>query len=177
MAESVTREVLNRQQAWNVINQYIPNSRLILDNEVGKRCNCKAWKDFERHNTFVYDFGDKFEIHLSNSEVITLIIKQATTLEEYADYEASTITIRSYNEKYSEDTIRESTEQEKQILKRIILGALSAIRSGKNKQDAMDVAEYISHHFFEETEEGRVNCYNSVYCKIGSCPDSLLGIK
>lgn len=177
MTKSITKEVLNRQQAWILVHKYIPDSRLFLDNEEGKRHNCKAWKDFERHNTFMYDFGDKFEIHLSNSEVITLVIKQATTLEEYADYEASTITIRSYNEKYSEDTIRESTEQEKQILKRIILGALSAIRSGKNKQDAMDVAEYISHHFFEETEEGRVNCYNSVYCKIGSCPDSLLGIK
>ena len=174
MTESITKEVLNRQQAWNMVNQCIPVNRLIRE----KRQDCKAWKDYERHNTFVYDFGDRFEIHLSNSEIITINIKQATTLEEYAEYEASTITIRSYDKiGNSDDITRNSTEEEKQILKRIILGALSAIRGGKNKQDAMDVAEYISHHFFEETEERRVNCYNSVYCKIGSCPDSLLEIR
>ena len=174
MAESVTREVLNRQQAWNVINQYIPNSRLILDNEVGKRCNCKAWKDFERHNTFVYDFKDRFEIHFSNSEIITINIKQPTTLDEYVDYEASTITIRNKN---SEETTRNSTKEEKDILKKIILGTLNSIKGGNDRTVATYTAEYIAMLLFEETEEGRVNTYDSIYQKVWKCPDSLLGIK
>lgn len=123
---------------------------------------------------YIYDLGDRLEVNLANGETVNIWIEQPDTIEEYAECESSTITIRSYTEGNSKDTIRNSTKEEKEILKAIIAGALYAIKIGKDKQTVMDVAEYIGLYSFKETEEGRCNTYDSVYLKIWKCPDRLL---
>ena len=87
-------------------------------------------------------------------------------LREYAEKQAETIVIRTYDEKgNSNDDRRASTEAEKRILSSIIYGGLLAIWSGS--ADAKSVAaacEYIGYiQMRNVVTAGRMNGYDSVY--------------
>lgn len=166
-------KVKNLQQAWNEANRLIAYDYL-KDNEASKKAGYTIYRSMKNHYDYICDLGDRLEINLANGQTVNIWIEQPNTIEEYAECEASTITIRNYINGCSKDTTRNSTEEEKRILKSIIAGALSAIRSGKDKQIAMNVAEHIGLYSFNETEDGRCNTYDSVYQKIWGCPDSLL---
>lgn len=166
-------KVKNIQQAWHEVDRIIPNDYL-KDYEASERAGYSIYSSTVNYYDYICNLGDRLEINLANGQTVNIWIEQPQTIEEYAECEAATITIRSYEDGNSRDTTRNSTEEEKKILKSIIAGVLSAIRSGKDKQIAMDVAEYIGIHSFEKTEEGKCNTYDSVYQKIWKCPDYLL---
>ena len=166
-------KVKNIQQAWYEADKLIPNDYL-QDYEASEKAGYSIYRSIVNHYDYICDLGDRLEVNLASGQTVNIWIEQPNTIEEYAECEASTITIRSYVDGSSKDTTRNATEEEKQILKAIIAGALSAIKSGKDKQTAMDVAEYIGIHSFKKTEEGRCNTYDSVYQKIWRCPDDLL---
>lgn len=166
-------KVKNIQQAWNKAEKLIANDYL-KDYEASEKEGHSIYRSFTNYYDYICDFGDRLEVNLANGQTINIQIEQPNTIKEYAECEASSITIRSYMNGNSRDTTRNSTEEEKQVLKAIIAGALSAIRSGKDKQIAMDVAEHIGLYFFKETREGRCNTYDSIYQKIWKCPDYLL---
>ena len=86
-------------------------------------------------------------------------------LREYAEKQAETIVIRSYDERgNSNDERRASTEAEKRILSSIIYGGLLAIRSGADEQSVADACEYIGNiQMRNVVKEGRMNGYDSVY--------------
>lgn len=161
------------KQAWHEADKLISYDYL-KDNEASKKAGYTIYRSRVNHYDYICDLGDRLEVNLANGQTVNIWIEQQNTIEEYAECEASTITIRSYKDGNSKDITRDSTEEEKQILKAIIAGTLSAIRSGKDKQIAMDVAEYIGIHSFKKTEEGRCNTYDSVYQIIWQCPEYLL---
>ena len=166
-------KVKNINEAWNEANKIMPNDYL-KDEEASVRAGYPIYRSTINHYDYICDLGDRLEVNLANGQTVNIWIEQPSTIEEYADCEASTITIRKYVNGNSKDTTRNATEEEKKILKSIIAGTLSAIKSGKDKQIAMDVAEYIGINSFDETEEGRCNTYDSIYCKIWKCPDYLI---
>ena len=166
-------KVKNIQQAWYEADRLISNDYL-KDYEASEKAGYSIYRSTINHYDYICDLGDRLEVNFANGQTVNIWIEQPNTIEEYAECESSTITIRSYENGNSKDTTRNSTEEEKQILKSIIGGTLSAIRSGKDKQIAMDVAEYIGIHFFKKTKEGRCNTYDSVYQKIQKCPEYLL---
>jgi hypothetical protein len=88
-------------------------------------------------------------------------------LREYAEKQAETIVIRTYDEKgNSNDERRASTEAEKRILSSIIYGGLLAIRSGADAQSVADACEYIGFIQMRNVDKftvGRMNGYDSVY--------------
>ena len=167
-------KVKNIQQAWYEADRLIPNDYM-KDYEASEKAGYPIYRSTINYYDYICDLNDRLEVNLANGQTVNIWIEQPNTIEEYAECEASTITIRSYENGNSKDTIRNTTEEERQILKSIIAGALSAIRSGKDKQTTMDVSEYIGLHFFKETEEGRCNTYDSIYQKILRCPDYLIG--
>lgn len=166
-------KVKNIQQAWNEADNLIPNDYM-KDYEASERAGYSIYRSTVEYYDYICDLGDRLEVNLASGESINIWIEQPTTIEEYADCEASTITIRTYEKGNSKDTTRTATEEEKKILKSIIEGTLSAIRNGKDKQIAMDVAEHIGIHSFKNTEYEHCNTYDSIYCKIWKCPDFLL---
>lgn len=166
-------KVKNIQQAWNEADRIIPNDYM-KDYEASEIAGYTIYRSTVEYYDYICDLGDRLEVNLANGQSINIWIEQSATIEEYADCEASTITIRTYKNGSSRDTTRTATEEEKQILKSIILGALSAIRSGKDKQIAMEIAEYIGIHSFKNTKNEHCNTYDSIYCKIWNCPDYLL---
>lgn len=88
-------------------------------------------------------------------------------IREYAEQQAETIVIRTYDEiGTSNDERRASTEAEKRILSSIIYGGLLAIRSGADARSVADACEYIGNiqmrNVVPETV-GRMNGYDSVY--------------
>ena len=165
--------VKNIQQAWSEADRIIPNDYM-KDYEASERAGYSIYRSTVEYYDYICDLGDRLEVNLANGQTVNIWIEQPSTIEEYADCEASTITIRTYENGNSKDIIRVSTEEEKKVLKSIIAGTLSAIRSGKDKEIAMDIAEYIGIHSFESTEETHCNTYDSIYCKIWKCPDFLL---
>lgn len=166
-------KVQNVEQAWNEANKLIPNDYL-KDYEASERAGYSIYRSTVEYYDYICDLGDRLEVNLANGQTVNIWIAKPITIYEYAECQASTITIRSYVNGNSKDITRNSTEEEKKILKSIIVGALSAIKSGIDKQIAMDVAEYIAIHSFDETEEGHCNTYDSIYCKIWACPDYIL---
>ena len=173
--------VKNIQQAWYETNKLISNYNnsctledFQIDNEASKKAGYPIYRNINNYYDYICNLGNRLEINLANSETINIWIEQPTTIEEYADCESATITIRSYHNGNSKDIVRCSTDEEKRILQSIITGALSAIKHGVDKQTTMDVAEYIGIHFFEGTKEGCCNTYDSIYTKIWRCPDNLL---
>lgn len=165
-------KVKNIQQAWYEASKFIPD--YFKDYDASKNAGYPIYRNIDNPYDYICNLGDRFEVNLGSGKTVNIWIEQPNTIEEYAECEASTITIRSYIDGSSKDTTRNSTNKEKQILKSIIAGALAAIRSGKDKQMAMDIAEYIGLYSFKETKEGRCNGYDSIYQKIGNCPDYLL---
>ena len=85
--------------------------------------------------------------------------------KEYAESVSNTLFIRDYNDGNSEDTERQATPQEKEILTNIICGALFAIRTnqlgGIAIQTAKDTAEFTADLMLPY-----INGYESVYLKI-----------
>lgn len=85
-------------------------------------------------------------------------------LREYAEQQAETIVIRTYDDKGSNDDRRTSTEAEKRILSSIIYGGLLAIRSGADAQSVADACEYIGNiQMRNVVTVGRMNGYDSIY--------------
>lgn len=86
-------------------------------------------------------------------------------LREYAEKQAETIVIRTYDERgNSNDERRTSTEAEKQIISSIIYGGLLAIRSGADKKSVAGVCEYIGYiQMRNVVTVGKMNGYDSVY--------------
>ncbi len=166
-------KAMNKQQAWSEADKIIQNDYM-QDYESSERAGYPIYRSVVEYYDYICDLGDRLEVNLANGKSINIWIEQPTTIEEYADCEASTITIRTYENGNSRDTIRTATEEEKRILKPIIAGALSAIRNGEDKQTAMSVAEYIGIHSFGYTGNEQCNAYDSIYCKIGKCPNYLL---
>lgn len=169
-------KVKNIQQAWNKVSELFDGD-FLKDYEASKNAGYPIYRSDKEYYNYICNLEDRLEINMPNGETVNIWVEQPNTIEEYAECEASTITIRNYVNGNSKDTTRDSTEEEKRILKAIIAGTLSAIQSGKDKQTAMDVAEYIGIHFFKETEEGRCNAYDSIYQKISRCPELLLKTK
>lgn len=165
--------VMNREQAWCEVGRLIPDD-CVKDYEASGRAGYPIYRSTTEYYNYICDLGSRLEVNLANGQTVNIEIRKPDTIEEYAECEASTITIRSYYNGSSKDIIRNTTEEEKRILKAVILGTLNAINAGKEKQCAMDVAEHIAIHLFLETQEGRCNTYDSVYCKIRCCPDYLL---
>ena len=166
-------KVVNKYQAWQEANKLFPNDYM-KDCEASERAGYPIYRSFVEYNDYICDLNDRLEVNLASGKTINIWIKQPETIEEYAEGVSNTITIRSYVNGNSKDTTRDATEDEKRILKAIISGALNAIRAGKEKQCVMDTAECIALHFFDETEEGRCNTYDSVYSQIWRCPANLL---
>ena len=86
-------------------------------------------------------------------------------LREYAEKQAETIVIRTYDEKgNSNDERRASTEAEKQIISSIIYGGLLAIWSGADEKSVADACEYIGNiQMRNVVTVGEMNGYDSVY--------------
>jgi len=88
-------------------------------------------------------------------------------IREYAEQQAETIVIRTYDEKgNSNDDRRAAAEDEKRILFSIIYGGLLAIRSGADEQSVADACEYIGCILMRNVnvvKEGRMNGYDSIY--------------
>ena len=86
-------------------------------------------------------------------------------LREYAEQQAETIVIRTYDERgNSSDDRRTSTEAEKQIISSIIYGGLLAIRSGADEKSVADACEYIGNiQMRNVVTVGEMNGYDSVY--------------
>lgn len=86
-------------------------------------------------------------------------------LREYAEKQAETIVIRTYDEiGNSNDERRRTSEAEKRILASIIYGGLLAIRSGADEQSVADACEYIGFiQMRNVVTVGRMNGYDSVY--------------
>ena len=165
-------KVQNIEQAWKEVNKLIPNDYM-KDYDASERAGYSIYRSTVEYFDYICDLGDRLEVNLANGQTVNIWIEAPTTIEEYANCQASTITIRSYANGISKDITRNSTEDEKKILKSIIGGALSAIKSGIDRQSAMDVAEYIAIHSFDKMKE-QCNTYDSVYCKIQNCPDYLI---
>jgi len=97
-----------------------------------------------------------------------LIVRRDITeqeLREYAEKQAETIVIRTYDAiGNSNDDRRTSTEAEKRILSSIIYGGLLAIRSGADEKSVADACEYIGYiQMRNVVTVGRMNGYDSVY--------------
>ena len=85
-------------------------------------------------------------------------------LREYAEKQAETIVIRTYDEKgNSNDDRRASTEAEKRILSSIIYGGLLAIWSGADEKSVADACEYIGNILMRTDGIGEMNGYDSIY--------------
>ena len=86
-------------------------------------------------------------------------------LREYAEKQAETIVIRTYDERgNSNDERRTSTEAEKQIISSIIYGGLLAIRSGADEKSVADACEYIGYiQMRNVVADGKMNGYDSIY--------------
>jgi len=86
-------------------------------------------------------------------------------LRFYAEKQAETIVIRTYDERgNSNDDRRASTEAEKQIISSIIYGGLLAIRSGADEKSVADACEYIGNiQMRNVVKVGRMNGYDSIY--------------
>ena len=85
-------------------------------------------------------------------------------LREYAEKQAETIVIRTYDEGNSNDVRRASTEAEKRILSSIIYGGLLAIRSGADEKSVADACEYIGNiQMRNVVTVGEMNGYDSIY--------------
>jgi len=86
-------------------------------------------------------------------------------LREYAEKQAETIVIRTYDERgNSNDERRTSTEAEKQIIFSIIYGGLLAIWSGADEKSVADACEYIGNiQMRNVVTVGEMNGYDSVY--------------
>ena len=85
-------------------------------------------------------------------------------IREYAEKQAETIVVRTYDGGSSNDDRRASTEAEKQIISSIIYGGLLAIRSGADAQSVADACEYIGNiQMRNVVKVGRMNGYDSVY--------------
>jgi len=86
-------------------------------------------------------------------------------IREYAEKQAETIVIRTYDEKgNSNDDRRASTEDEKRILFSIIYGGLLAIRSGADEKSVAAACEYIGYiQMRNVVTDGRMNGYDSIY--------------
>lgn len=90
--------------------------------------------------------------------------------KEYAETAAKTITIRTYDNGSSIDTVRETTKKEKEILTNIIYGALCTIRWHKLDKNGVQVAKDTA-EFIGDLMIPNMNGYDSVYNKIGKFVD------
>lgn len=85
-------------------------------------------------------------------------------LQEIARNNSTTIVIRVWNNGNSDDIRREATQEEQEIIYKILYGGLLAInfRHGKEYQGAMDACEYMGHLLLPEN----TNCYDTIYCPL-----------
>jgi len=86
-------------------------------------------------------------------------------IREYAEKQAETIVIRTYDDKGNSNDDRRATESvEKQIISSIIYGGLLAIRSGADEKSVADACEYIGNiQMRNVVKVGRMNGYDSIY--------------
>lgn len=157
--------VSNIEQAWMEAEKFIPV--YMKDYEASKNAGYDIFVNLEKKHEYICDLGCRLELNLANGKSTCIWIEQPSNIEEYAKLESATVTIRTYaNGGSSNDFIRNTTESEGKILYTILYGALTAIVHGKkDKQTTMDVAEYIGLNAIEN-----MNSYDSIYCKIRSCP-------
>jgi hypothetical protein len=87
--------------------------------------------------------------------------------EEYADEVSQSVVIRSFVDGNSSDDRRESTDEEKWLLKTAIYAALLAIREGRDEESAKAAAEYFIAVNQPAANRTRINTYDSVYEPIG----------
>lgn len=78
--------------------------------------------------------------------------------KEYAEMQAETIVIRSYEDGNSKDERRKTTKPEKRIIKNIIYGGLLAIRQANDNQSIIDACEYIG-----KLQIPEMNGYDTIY--------------
>lgn len=79
-------------------------------------------------------------------------------LKQFAEQQAETIVIRSYNDGNSKDERRNTTKPEKEIIKTIIYGGLLAIRQERESQSVIDTCEYIG-----ILQIPQMNGYDTIY--------------
>jgi hypothetical protein len=84
-------------------------------------------------------------------------------LKEFAEMQAETIVIRSYEEGNSKDERRKATKPERRITKSIIYGGLLAIREG-NKTDKEINAIIDACELIAKLQLPEMNGYDTIYC-------------
>ena len=100
-------------------------------------------------------------------------IRGKITEEEMKSFSAEaarSIVIRYTIDGNSEDRRRDTTQEEADVLRRIIYGALLNIRSGRDIQATADAAEYIAMQFLpgagNRYDEPHANSYDTIYLPI-----------
>ena len=79
-------------------------------------------------------------------------------LKEYAEQVAKTIVIRTYVNGNSDDSKRETTLPEREIIKSIIFGGLLSINRGLDSQRIIDACEFIA-----DLQIPEMNGYDTIY--------------
>lgn len=79
-------------------------------------------------------------------------------LKEYAEKEAETIVIRTYENGNSSDTRRKTTKKEKAIITSVIYGGLLAVRNGADMNSVKHACEFIG-----DLQIPSMNGYDSIY--------------
>lgn len=170
-------KVASKEQAWLKVYELcgVESHAFEMDYQGSKVAGYPIYRSEEDSRNYVCVLGDRLELNLSDGKSINLWINRPLTIDEYADNESETVSIRSYENGNSKDTLRNSTPEEKAILFGCIGGALRAIRNGMDKQNAMDMAEWILASYCRRAfQKEEINGYDSVYNKIRFCPEDIL---